>query len=338
MKPNHLHSARPLAALLILLAFLGIAGSAGAQEIDSTWDDLGLDPEGFKYDEDVIGQVSSGWFPQPYTGYTLSYTGPLFYSDVFDRASNLRSHSLRPTTEPFTWHNPYDDDEREIYQPYKDEEEDDGYPATGYDEYLLTFLWNLRMPVILRASAGLQVTEGMLFSSDTSRSYLTLRGVAQPFKEVGVVYLKQHSIVGSAGINIPIYGGFIKSEAITLSSYYYIYAGYSAAYAVSSKGTQYTQIANAKDDIRYGNGADTVTLINNARLPDLNRLRTSLDFALGWNVAAEFGALGFEVFASVPQSSVLKDADWKQYFVGLRASIGWHWQPTKRDTTGIPPP
>ncbi len=338
MRPKLHHAFRPLAVLLALLALAATSPVANAQDADSTWDDLGLDPEGFTYDKEIFGHASTGWFPQAYTGYTLSYTGDLFYADVFDHARGIRPRSFQPTTEPFTGSNPFDSDERDIYQAYKGEQEEDGYPVTDYTEYGLTFLYNLPMPAVLRLGGALQITEGMLFSRDTSRSFLTLRGVAQPFKEVGVVYLKQYSLAGSAGINIPVYGGFIRSEALTLASYYYIYAGYSAAYAISSRGTQYSQIADAKDDLRYGNGTDTVRLIDKALFQDLDRLRTSLDLAVGWNLASDFGAIGFEAFVSLPQRSVLKDVEWKQYVAGLRIAAGWHWLPSKRDTTSAPPP
>jgi hypothetical protein len=323
MRASLLPTRRGAAAFLILLV-AGALSAAIAQEADSTWDDLGLDPEGFKYDEETFGHVSTGWFPQPYTAYTLSYSGP--FGDTYDFANNIRPQGLRPTTAPFSWHNPFDGDERKILQPNSDEEEDDGYPATSYDDYTLTFLYNLPLPAVLRFSGAVQVSQGMLFSNDTSRSYLGLSGVRQPLKEVGVAYLNQYSIAGSAGIDIPVYGAFIKNEALTLSSYYYIFGGYTAAYAVSSKGTQYSQIANAKDQIRYGNGADTVTLINKQRFDDLNRLRTSIDLGIGWNVmASDFAAFGAELFVSVPQSSLLRDVAWKQYFIGLRLSLGWHW-------------
>lgn len=307
-----------------LLIYMLAAISMMAQEQDSTWDDLGLDPDGFKFDEDIFGHVSTGWFPQPYHAYTISLMGKLFYADVHDRAEGIRPRAFRTTTEPFSWHNPFDSDEREILQPNSDEEAEDSYPVTNYDEYLLSFLYTPPLPALLRADAGLQITEGMLYSNDTSRSYLTLGGASQPFREVSVAHLKQYAIMGSAGVSIPFYGGFISNESTTFASYYYIYGGYSFAYTVSSKGMQYTQIANAKDAIRYGNGTDTVMLVNRTTFEGLNRVRTAIELAIGWNVASDFGAIGMEAFISLPQSSVLKDVDWKQYFAGFRLSLGWH--------------
>ncbi len=305
---------------------------------DSAWAELGLDEEGFKFDEEVFGHVSTGWFPTPYLSWSLSYTTDAFYSDTYDRAMDLRSASLRPTTNPFGWCDPYQDsDERKIMQPYKDEENDDGYPVTNYDEHRLTFHFNPPVPLILRASAGLTITEGMLFSNDTTRSYLSLAGVVRDLREVSVVYLREYAIAGDIGVTIPFYGGFVKNEAIDLSSYYYIHAGIGGSYAVSSKATQFAQIANAKSDIRYGNGRDTVTLIDEQLLPNLNKTRYYYVGALGWNLVAEFFHLGFEVFTTIPITPVLDDADWKQYFVGARISLGYQWTPRKDENKPLWP-
>ncbi|MBS1913302.1 MAG: hypothetical protein JST22_15040 [Bacteroidetes bacterium] len=321
-------------AITLLLVCIGLAACAtcahAQDEADSTWDDYGANPERFKLDDDIFGHVSTGWFPQAYTGYTLEYGGTFFLADAYDVAPNIRSRAFAPTTEPFTQANPFtSSSERKILKPNSQDEESDGYPATDYSEYMLTFLYNLPMPAVVRLQSGLQVSEGMLFSNDTSRSFLTIGGAMQPFKEVGVIHLKQYSLLGSIGLVIPVYGGFIDNEAMALGSYYYVYGGISAAYAVSSKGTQYSQIADAKDEIRYGNGSDTATLINKRTFDGLNRLRTAWEFAIGWNLQVQPIALSFEVFASVPRTSVLADADWKQYFVGIRASFGAHWLPDK---------
>lgn len=334
---NHMLQCLARLGTASLLAFMllstGVLHAQDEEEntwSDTTWDDLGLDPEGFKYDEEVFGEVSAGWFPKPYTGSTLSISAPLFYQDVFDRANDIRPGGFVPTTSPFTHRNPFEDDEREILQRNSEEEEDDGYPASSFQDYSLTYLYNLPMPAILRLNAGLQISQGMLFSEDTSRNYLSIGGAKQPLKEVGVAYLKQYSIVGSAGINIPIYGGFIRSEAATFASYYYLFGGYSLAYAVSSQGTQYSQIANAKGQVRYGNGTDTTTLINARRFEEHDRLRTGIEVGAGWNVAVESAAFGIEGFISIPQSSVLKDVKWDQYFVGFRISLGWQWLPKRK--------
>jgi hypothetical protein len=311
----------------MLASWLLVACTAHAQEPDSTYDDFGLDPEGYKVESDLIGHYSHGWFPQPYTASTLSFMTNFIYADVFDFADGIRPGGFHPTTSPFTWHNPYIGNEREIMQAGKNETEDDGFPVTEYSEYSLSYLYNLPMPAIVRGDLQLRITDGLLFSNDTTRSYLALSGVKHSLKEVGVMHLAEYTLAGSLGLNIPFYGVFLESEATNVSSYYYLHVGASAGYVIVSKATQYAQIANAKDELRYGNSRDTVTFLQKKKLGDLDRFRTALDFSLGWGFATDFGAFSIEAFVTVPVSSVLKDAEWKQYYTGLRLALGYQWEP-----------
>ena len=114
-------------------------------------------------------------------------------------------------------------------------------------------------------------------------------------------------------------------EDITAYSFYYIYSGISASYTLSSKGTQYAQIANAKDIIRYNNGLDTINLKSNTSFSELNRFRYYLDIGIGWDFEASKVGLKYELFFSVPLSSVLKDTEWNQYKVGLNLSLYLQW-------------
>jgi hypothetical protein len=324
---------------LVCVALVVAAGTARAQDstaTDSTWKDTeeawreleSMNPNDIDY-SDVLGDYSRGWFPRAFPASSLSLFGEMFYADVFDRGAGIRSRALVPTTASYSWHDPFDGDEREILQPNSDEAEDDGYPVTDYTEYGLSYTFNLPMPAVARAGASLQVTEGMLFAQDTSRSFLALSGVKRPLKEVGVVYLKNYALTAAGGFNIPVYGVFVDAEFGTIASYYYVYLGGSASYVIASRGTQYQQIATPKSEVRYGNGADTVTLISRRRLDGLERLRTAIDVAVGWSFSAEFFAFSFEVFASLPQTTVLDDAPWKQFYFGMRTSIGYQWIPKR---------
>jgi len=317
---------------LALLLFAGDGPPLHAQPADSTWndttwDDLGLDTLDFP-EEDIIGHTSTGWFPQPYFATSLSLSS-LVAGDIFDRGSGLRSRAFVPTAEPFGWRNPYTNDERDILQPNSNETEEDGYPVTNYSEYLLTYLINPPFPAIVRVSAGLRISEGLLFSSDTSRSYLGLNGIPQPLKEVGVVNLEEYSIAGTAGLEIPIYGAFIDNDIITLSSYYFLFAGVTGTYAVSSEATQYAQIANAKGELRYGNATDTVRMFHERKLEGLNDLRVGYEIGIGWRFAAENFVFGLEPYITVPMTTVVKDAEWRQYPLALRISLGYQWLDSK---------
>ncbi len=320
-----------MAGLAMLLLALPAAQRAMAQENDDTWNGLDtLNPEDYSFESDLIGHYSHGWFPQANTGRSLSISSTGLFSDVYDVAHGIRPRSFVPTTAPFDGHDPYDGGERTILKTNSDEEADEGYPTTSYTEYMLRYTYNLPMPAVLRASAGLRITDGILFSDDTTRSYLGLNGAPQPLKEVGVAHLKEYLLAGSIGVNIPVYGVFLESEAASIASYYYLHVGVTAAYSMSSRLTQYAQIANAKSELRYGNGVDTVTLLYRSRLEDLNKVRTSIDLAVGWNFAIEFFTFSLEAFGSYPLDQVVNDADWRQYYVGLRGSIGYQWLPESK--------
>lgn len=300
-------------------------------EQDSLWKSIGLDSEGPDLNDlmdDLIKHYSHGWFPQAFAARSLSFTTLFPYADVFDHANDIRSTGFVPTTAPFNHHNPYSSGEREIQEPNQNKEiEDAVYPVTNFSEYGLSFTLNLPMPAILRADASLQIADGLLFANDTTRSYLTLAGNKGSLKEVNTLFLSQYAIAGKIGVSIPFYGVFLASEALTIGSYYYLNVGVSGAYTVSSKATQYVQLANVKEDLRYGNGMDTLTLIDQRTLNQLDRVRTAAEVALGWNVSAEFGTFFFEAFLSRQLNSVLNDADWKQYYVGFRLGIGYQWLP-----------
>jgi hypothetical protein len=333
----------------MLLSAAAAAAQTG-ERVDTTEDDSwnedwtldSLDPDDFAFDsEEQIYHLSRGWFPTPNRGSSLSLTTEFLYVDVHDRATDLRSSAIVPTTEPFTWHNPYrcgffsyliDNlmggggcTERTIRAVSDGEELDELYPESGFDEFGLRFVHNFRFPVMLRAEGYYRQFKGILFSEDTSRAYLSFDGAPRSFREIGVLTHTQYSVAGSIGLQIPFYGVFLDSDFGRLGSYYYVYGGVGGGYAVVSRTTQYAQIADAKDEIRYGNGQDTVTLMHTNDAEGIGRLRTSIETALGWGLTAEFFTLGFEAFLSIPTRSMLEDAEWREYAAGLRFSVGYAW-------------
>lgn len=301
---------------------------------DWTLDSLNADD--FDFDTEQIFHLSRGWFPTPFKAVSLSLTATFPYADVFDRAANLRTRAFRPTTAPFDWHNPYngsilsdilglENKERKILKPDSDDPTDEGYPVTAYEEYGLRFLYHLPVPAVLRADASYRHSGGMLFSEDTSRSYLSLDGVPRSFREIGVVYQNQHGVSGAVGLQIPFYGIFLDSDFGSIGSYYYLFGGVSADYSFVSKTTQYAQIADAKDQIRYANGQDTATLLQRETPEGINRLRTGVEAGLGMCFSAEYVVLGFELFLSSQLNSLVDDASWRQYYAGCRVMLGVQW-------------
>lgn len=313
----------------------------------SPYDDFSidsLDPEDFDFESGIIPRTSTGWFPTPSPGASISLYGPFIYSQNFDRADGLTSDFVVPTAEPFTDVDPYDcgffeylfDDagigdyvggcsERRILLPGSDETTEDGYPIRGFGDVGLRFNYHLPLPLMLRASARYRRVEGLLFSEDTSRAYLSYDGSLRPFREIGVLAYDQHAISGSVGLQIPVYGAFITSDLLTIGSYYYLFGEYSADYALANSVVQYTQIADVKDQIRYENGQDTATLMRRNNPDGFDRFRESIEVGAGWNLVAEVVTIGFEAFASIPMRSILTDAEWREYYAGVRISLGYVW-------------
>lgn len=276
----------------------------------------------FKLEDDLFDHYSHGWFPSCYNAREFTIYGSSF-SDVFDKANNIRSNSFVSTTNGFCGSSPYSKRSyRDIKVMDKDENTDEGYPVTNNDEYKFYLIQNLLIPLQLRFDGGLRISEGMLFADDTTRSFLSLSGVKQNFQEVSVLHLKEHSAVVNIGLQMPVYGIFFKSNIISVSSFYYLRGSIGASYAITTDATQYIQIADIKNQLRYSNAQDTATLSNAIRLPNLNRFRYELEFSAGWHLSFERVIFNFELYSTYPISSVINDAVWKQYIVGIRTGLG----------------
>lgn len=322
--------------LIYLVAFINlinliILSSTYAQETDpqdSIWREIEKEMKDFKLEEDFFEHYSHGWFPSCYRASTLTYGGTSFFTDVYDKANFIQSTSFVPTVSGFCGKNPFIGSEQEIKEQNNNNDSEDGYPVTSNNEYKLSFTLNTPLPLQLRFDAGVRNSEGMLFANDTSRSFVNLSGVKQNIKEVSVLYLNEYNAVINAGLQIPFYGVFMKSDFMTMASYYYIRGAINGSYAVYSDALQYFQIADVKENLRYTNGYDTATVIQNSKLSSLNRLRTELEFSLGWNATFEVVSFNFEAFSTYPITSVVSDARWEQYFVGFRMAIGAQFVPS----------
>jgi hypothetical protein len=290
----------------------------------------GLYPEGFTFESDLIGNVSRGWFPKPTAGQALVFDGydsEGWVTFFVERAPAIRSSSFKNTKYGFHHRDPFENnEEREFIEPGESERIDD-FPERRTEQYGLTYLLNMPFPAIFRGGLALNVNTGMLFAPDESRQYLDLAGNRQTLKEVNVLAVKEWLLKGSVGLQIPVYGVFMgTSEWGGLGSYYYVYGGISGSYAVSSSATQYSQIANAKESLRYANGRDTVQFMEDVRMSGISPFRYAYEGAVGWNFSAGPVMFALEAFALLPQNSILKDAEWRQYTAGARFMIGYTWQ------------
>lgn len=292
-----------------------------AQEIqpDSTVNLEELNPDEFKFEPDFEYKASYGWFPVPVDNYfniSLEYMS----GDISDLTSDINPAGFIKTKHPYSGNNPLSDDERKIMQSYKNSEVDDDYPETDFWSIGFHALFNTRFPLIFRIHTALSFNEGLLFSLDEKKSFLNYNGIKTTFKEASIIY--QDEIMFSAGINclIPFYGAFASIE-MPVVSYYYLSFGINWGYPLSSNTTQYTQIANYKDYIRYKNGQDTIHLITEKTLSDLNYSRYYANIGLGFEFDIARIGIGMEFYVSAPLNSVVKDALWKQWIYGLKTSF-----------------
>lgn len=311
--------------LCALVLYSVVTVHAQTDELPSLDD---INPDEFEVESDMAASYSIGWFPRPHTGFSLSLL--LGGGDVWDKAVGVRPAAFVPTTFAFTHRNPYDDSaQRTIIKPFAktddSESEEDEYPSTNYNEYSLLFTANLPFPAVLRAGAGLLVTDGVLFSSDKTRRFLTYSGARQSFHEVGVVHREEWLLKGSIGLDIPVYGASAQLDDMSIASYYYVHGSLVGMAVVSGKGTQYSQIADVKDRLRYGNGTDTVQLQPRGAWSNTNTFRTALTVGIGWHISAQFFVFRFEPFVTFPFTSIFRDAEWKQYTGGVRVVLGYQW-------------
>lgn len=285
---------------------------------DLKLEDDQFEPDNFNY------KMTWGWFPVSKIS-DFNFNLSIDLGDIYDYARTIQSKSFSNTGLPYSHSNPMSRDERKLSIKYKNlVNEEDDFPATGFNSYGFEFKFTFPFWIMLRSNLSVDVADGLLFTEKMEKNFLDFSGNLQSFKEVGIIYHEEVLLNWGLGFIFPIYGVLIQ-EDITAYSFYYIYSGISASYTLSSKGTQYAQIANAKDIIRYNNGLDTINLKSNTSFSELNRFRYYLDIGIGWDFEASKVGLKYELFFSVPLSSVLKDTEWNQYKVGLNLSLYLQW-------------
>lgn len=284
--------------------------------------------------DNVVQHLSLGWFPKPYAGSTYYYATAL---NIYQhsRADGIRTAGTRPIGGAWSSHSPFRDSEDDIKKPWSNADADDNFPSTGYScPTIARGQWNI--PVlhsIVRAELMYEMSRERLYWLDTSRRYLSIAGTPTPFREVSVLFNNEHFLGGRIGVLIPVYGAFLRTQPIEidarrrltadqLASFYYVGISAQGSVLLLSEATQYVQIADAKSQLRYRNGQDTVTLMNKARLTTAAPLRTFVDVCAGWQV--EFGPIAFnvEAYATFPLQSALTDARWMLYRYGVRFALG----------------
>lgn len=306
--------------LLFFLSCIVILSDAYAQSIDSLWQNI--DEEAKKYQfTDTIDHYSHGWFPAPDPAQSL-----LFWfsgGDVIDCADAIRANSFHPTTMAFSSNNPYQDQQKLITTPNGRFKNSD-FPTTSYWEVGIAFRQQIPIGIIL-VGGGFQHQESMLFSLDTTRSYLLYSGRIGSIKEVNVLNLNEKFISGSIGFLIPVYGVFFNSKILSISSCYYVGIQLDSKHLLSSRKSQFVHIANENDGVRYHNNADTIQFDTETEFQESNKNRYNCVLSLGWNTVYIGAISGGEIFLSFPFTSTIPKTNWKQYQFGIKVVLGRHW-------------
>ncbi len=309
--------------VLITLLFLGFNSTAMSQnegeeqQLDSLWNLEDLNPQDYDFTEDFPMTYSKGWFPRPLKttfGIGLSNGG----GSPHDAASKIRSKSFMPTYNGFQGGYGFKDEQEEIKKQGSEDFEDD-YPEPTLWDLGLTGFFSSKY-LMFEVQAKYSGTNGILSSIDNTRSFLNLAGHKQKFLEGAVVHIEDHNIRLSLGLTLPIYGAFVL-ESYSMSSYYYIQFGVVFEIPIESRATQYFQILDTKDDLRYGNGTDTVRVMDNVKLNTLTDVRKSFEIAIG-NIT-DFNIIGidYSLRYSFMFNSMLTDAVWKQHQFRLNMGI-----------------
>lgn len=265
-------------------------------------------------------RYSYGWFPMPFPG---DFNLEILFGDgdIFDSAFDIRPKDFAPGGHFYGGNDPTHDDEREIKYAYTKEGCEDEYPETDYESYLLEFRFSTYFPALINLKAGISLREGILFAKHPKKPFVKPDGSVELFREYGIAHLDEVMFDYGAGFIIPFYGAFID-EFVPVSSFYYIYLGYQGSYPLQSRLTEFVQIGNHKEYLRFDNGRDTVRLRNKITMSQLEYNRHFIDIGLGMEASASNIGTRWELFMKVPVNSVIRDEEWKQYVVGFKFTLG----------------
>lgn len=268
---------------------------------------------------DDFGTIASyGWFPKPighFWGIVLNVNS----YGVYGTKHSIFSQAFAPTKYPFMTFQQIDDDERKIKKTFSNDDESE-FPSTSTTIYGMGVCSNLWSPVIFRLNAGYLSSETCFYSSDNTREFLRDDGTKRRFNEVNVYDIHQKGINLNGGIEIPLWGAFIKQD-INIASYYYFYCDYNVNFILSQKASQYIQNANVKDELKYRSGTDTVRLFFEQEPRYVNTTQSSVELGLGWNLQIQDFGFKIEIYYQHPLTPFFTDADSRLYHIGGRFNL-----------------
>lgn len=303
----------------IFLLTSSILFSQGRVWIPKSFDSLEVSPK-IDLDEGEKVEFTKGFFPIPiYTSFTIGIfnEGSFVLSDV----NGINPKGLKSINGTYSSKFNEDTEHRYFKKKFSDDDEDTEIEresnSWGLDFRLTP---DIGIPIIFRAAAMFTWSTDLLFSMDYSKSYLDYDNTLHNYFEINNLLLEETQLETKLGVSIPIYGAFISHPILT-SSVYSLYLGLSNAQVLSSSASQFVQIGNAKNKIRFENGLDTLVQTSNIELPSLIKNRFGME--IGVELGAEIFGLGMNasIKALIPTGSILSDESWKQYQIRLGTVI-----------------
>jgi filamentous hemagglutinin family protein len=305
---------------LIIIFFISTLSIFAIQDEDEqTWSLDSLDYNDLDFEADFYFKSSTGWFPTIVTSST-SYILYLESGGLHDEAKIRHSAFLAPSRRPLIDNYNLEPDQTEFRKKFSNDAGDPG-PEANFTEVGLGMKLKMSNYNFLRLKLGYSWGKSILGSVDNSKRYLAANGNIKTLKEANLLLLSENGISFNLGFEIPVYGAFVRSEDSDLDSYYHLYMGLSGSHYLSSLVTQYLQIVDVKDEVRYRNGKDTLMLINEKQLENLILTKFRLDIGLGWRTTYEGTGYGYELTYSYPLTNVMTDQTWRQHIIKITVTI-----------------
>ena len=311
--------------VLIILFFISLAFNSSYSQRKKL-DSLKLDsiPE-FELEDPSMFETNifqRGWFPN-YTNFK-KFIG-MSNSSIFlhESASNIRSKYFYDIGAGFKSGLPIGDEDRmKIVKDPKTGEKEDEYPEKDAGDLAIAFgVFVPSTPLFFQVNAIYSQVKSRLFYLDKSKHYLDYYGNLCAIEELNVLYLNQHFIGLNPHIKLSLWGANMGFKNYNIGSVYYLNLGLDLSYSVQSRFTQYSQIVSDKNNIRYNNGKDTLNVIDNKYLENINPFRSVGHIGFGIGTTILMMKFDFEIFYKRQLNNVIKDGDWKNHGWGIRGDL-----------------
>lgn len=303
---------RIIGIIIFFILFLShFTRSQDREWVPKSFDSLDVEDEKFLENvEDII--ISYGFFPNSMhstVNIGVIYSGGSNYSI----AKNIQPAGLKNMSNPYSGGLSFNEDDRIMREKFSDEEDKD-YPNSNNHRLGLAFIFptNIRLPLLFKSSLLVNWQEGLLFNEITNKYFLGADGNLKSFREIGTIYNCNINLSASVGLMIPIYGVSV-GDVLKSNDFYYLSFDFAYDRIVSSKTTQYLQILDQKEMIRYDNGLDTLMLDNEVKMNNLVRDIYNIEIGIGQYSSFDSFGIQFELKGRFGLNSIIEGQSWKYY-------------------------